>query len=1653
MRKIRDRIVSMIVFCMALMLGVNALAETHQFTAFKNAIGDEYLFANKGGGDNLQSGYDFANYLQEEGDNLQSEYGTHFNEWYTFLVISNDDGTFNVRTVDGSYFQTYSNGLTRTVTVADENNLPANTFYTPIDMGNGLYTGTASNGKYLNVVGYNNEYNMSFDGIDDYIEIEGFSGITGTDARTVQAWIKTTDSNGAIASWGENASGQKWTFRVQDTNGTSGAIRVEVNGGYVVGSTVVNDGRWHHVSATFEDDGSPDVTDVKLYVDGILEEISASTPQAINTGDTTNVKIGNDHSDRYFKGQIDEVQIWNTARGNRADMYKMFENQPNALIANYNFENDVDSTVTDSSLNGYYGTSHNGPIHTFYAVMKNRYALSFDGTNDFINTRSNIINLGTSDFTIETWIKTTGTNVGIITADNDDGKFKTGEMALYLGQDGKPYYVNLSNNNINGSSAINDGKWHHIAVTQKYNSDTATASGKIYVDGIDNTAYFKNRGSTNKNSNIFRIAKKSRGDLGLASKFFNGEMDEIRFWNIARSESEIQANMNKRFEGTESGLVAYYNFDDNDDDPTITDRSVNSYDGILKRGSDGNGGNFIGRDRVLSTDYLQFDSASPLAPVFLKNLEELVPDAPVGARFVALHASVNETDENGNDISYEGFVVAEQGENHPQANANKTTVAGWETFRYIDMGDGTVRLQVAKNGEYLKANSGGGKNVIQGVMGADGNYFTFKVIRGLPMLANDEVMFRTHNNHYLNITPEGGLKATATTYGPETVFRVVELERPFSLPNGEVMIQTASSKYFRTDANGGVYADADEWLRFSSTFNLTNNKDEDGNDDGTVLLETVYGRSETFDIVTGLTGLLEDNEVLLRHTSSGYYVNANPDGMMEMTATNYHDAGIFVITPKVTEAPTKSTVSIKERDNGETKYIASIPDYDYIKLRKNSTSMADNIAFTMLEYSNGDVQFMDRDGEYLSVGGDNKLVSAGQVFIPETFKLLPSNWTITTLPGARPFKLQTYEGLCLEPHIGTDNYVKTNVNCENTTTDWIIIDHNAYPAVERVTITSEKNGNYIRRLSSHVYGTDYPDNEYGMIAVDAELSGSANSSKFVLERYLDLFTLRTMAKTYMHTPTEIGNSYLKNEFTEPEWFRITQHDNGTMSFWSLERDMYVYVDNRDMLSMRDNDTDDDSRFTINTGDELLLAVDMLNEDDPDNVTLSIPVSETGGSDKFILGNVEGGDMQMDEWGVLESFSGTTDSLSFPNMGAMDIFSSLSKFSEPVKFNYDFGSKLNSSFPLNADLKYFNLEMESGLNFKFGDAYISVGDSSQTKIAIDHRSPAVFMYTDAPIFGPLIEGIGFGISGRNNIPFTPSIAGIRVPDYDSNDDDPIFYGSIWLDGTFNLPVIPTVLEDFISVKLGADATIALANDMELESGKFLSSNSFEQLGANGELDAKIDLCGKIEGVECGFNIDLAEASFILNLEEDPWIAFSGRIDPSKAIELPFGLEIPVTGGGLYAAVDTYIDENDPYLSLYAKIGDFKGLPGVKLEGLFKVDTHGVEFGGYAGFGPVLPKISISGTASADKQSFTGRIERSIGGKVKIGTEKVSWRVKGFIDVEIIIRKGNPDIAFKTKLKACGAGKCDSVKGTVSIGSDGRIELCANVPVVGNQCGKI
>ncbi len=198
-------------------------------------------------------------------------------------------------------------------------------YWFPFNQTSGFTTEESGGGAIATLLGFTNNPNqwvpgrfnraVQFAGNPNAVVINGFKGITGSQARTVSAWVKTSETGQSIGvmSWGDLPSGNKWSLLVQNTTDPKGTLRLELGFGNTIAGTPVNDGQWHHVACTLDNLTMPNSTDVKFYVDGQSDAVVGGAPVAINTLALNDVLIGSDIQNRFFKGAIDEVRIYDRA--------------------------------------------------------------------------------------------------------------------------------------------------------------------------------------------------------------------------------------------------------------------------------------------------------------------------------------------------------------------------------------------------------------------------------------------------------------------------------------------------------------------------------------------------------------------------------------------------------------------------------------------------------------------------------------------------------------------------------------------------------------------------------------------------------------------------------------------------------------------------------------------------------------------------------------------------------------------------------------------------------------------------------------------------------------------------------------------------------------------------------------------------------------------------------------------------------------------------------------------------------------------------------------------------------------------------------------------------------------------------------------------
>ena len=213
----------------------------------------------------------------------------------------------------------------------------------------------------------------------------------------------------------------------------------------------------------------------------------------------------------------------------------------------------------------------NGGSVTLNSNVGNNNALSFVKTNSqYVSVpHSASINLGAT-FTMEAWVKYSGVNVTIVDKGdydflwqlNTDPLLNTNSlrMGFYTKNTGAWSY---------STGIVPQNTWTHVAIT--LNASTLT----FYINGVASGTAVVTFSQDNQPMNIGR-----QQPTACVCNHFNGSMDELRLWNVVRTQAQIQGNSNNTIPTNSAGLVVYYKFDEGTG-TTTADATGNGNNGTL----------------------------------------------------------------------------------------------------------------------------------------------------------------------------------------------------------------------------------------------------------------------------------------------------------------------------------------------------------------------------------------------------------------------------------------------------------------------------------------------------------------------------------------------------------------------------------------------------------------------------------------------------------------------------------------------------------------------------------------------------------------------------------------------------------------------------------------------------------------------------------------------------------------------------------------------------------------------------------------------------------------------------------------------------------------------------------------------------------------
>lgn len=214
------------------------------------------------------------------------------------------------------------------------------------------------------------------------------------------------------------------------------------------------------------------------------------------------------------------------------------------------------------------------------------YALQFDGASDFVELGETLAMMGSGwedTKTVSLWVKPTGspqcteTNPSPAHCDaifGDRPRWWGISRGVVGGQD-RIWVWNYDGGYDQIGIEYTVDEWVHIALVHENGTLRAYKNGVEVGSGIPS-------GSTMQPSTGAFPVLHIGGIINNEERnwTFPGQIDELRVWNIARTEAEIAQDMNHTLAGSEAGLVAYYQMSDGSG-IVLTDDSRQEWDGAM----------------------------------------------------------------------------------------------------------------------------------------------------------------------------------------------------------------------------------------------------------------------------------------------------------------------------------------------------------------------------------------------------------------------------------------------------------------------------------------------------------------------------------------------------------------------------------------------------------------------------------------------------------------------------------------------------------------------------------------------------------------------------------------------------------------------------------------------------------------------------------------------------------------------------------------------------------------------------------------------------------------------------------------------------------------------------------------------------------------
>lgn len=421
----------------------------------------------------------------------------------------------------------------------------------------------------------------------DYISVRGI--VNGTDLVNQESILHDASlhfdgaaQNMTVAN-GININDQSFTIEFWAKRERNGAENlVTVGDDFVVGfnssdqfeatlsgETISTDetfesiqGLWSHYAVVVDRINSSEST---MY---LVANVGASTNEKVQDIQAQSSLSGALVLGEGFEGNIHELRLWNEARS-------IVQITPLKSQILTGYEDGLYSlwplNEAQGNVAGDLAFGRNGVVNATWQVSREGKSMSLDGGSYFEIPSATMAFGSQADFTIEFWYKQSGID-GCLFSSGKGSEYNGWRVNTTLAKE-----FEIENNGqqiLISATDYLDNNWHHFALVVNRRSNVSVLLDGQLIKTVNSVPF----GGLGSSKVMLGTGWSFEGGQNQYENFYEGEIDEVRIWNTARTEKLINRYMLHSLTGAEYGLRAYFPFEDvTIEDPSISNESANNF--------------------------------------------------------------------------------------------------------------------------------------------------------------------------------------------------------------------------------------------------------------------------------------------------------------------------------------------------------------------------------------------------------------------------------------------------------------------------------------------------------------------------------------------------------------------------------------------------------------------------------------------------------------------------------------------------------------------------------------------------------------------------------------------------------------------------------------------------------------------------------------------------------------------------------------------------------------------------------------------------------------------------------------------------------------------------------------------------------------------